>query len=162
MNKKILLLSGFLAGATLLAGLAVIRFGPMSQEASAAMPEDQCYKMASNKAKALANMNGEFQGSSSTTNPCTGESDTVSTYYEMKGGVTHMRSVYGNGDVVGYLGLTRFTVCQDGRAKVTQRIYGPASSWGRSRAWGFWWNFPFDDDTSPYSYLPDKEICNTL
>jgi hypothetical protein len=158
MNKKILLLSGFLAGATLLAGLAVVKFGPLSQEASAAMPDAQCYKMASNKDKALANMNGDFQGSRPTTNPCTGKSDTVSTYYDLKGGVTQIRHVYGNGDADGYIGLTHYRVCHlSETAKVTQRIYGPI--WGRY-AWGFWLNFPFDDD--PSTWVKDKEICNTL
>ncbi len=158
MNKKILLASGLVAGATLLAALAVIKFAALPEGASAAMPDTQCYQMASNKDQALANMDGELQGSGNRINPCTGEMNTVETFYDLNGGVTQMRTVYGNGDAEGYIGLTRYRVCHSSEtAKVTQRIYGPIWAW---TAWGFWWNFPFDDD--PSTWVKDKEICNTL
>lgn len=125
---------------------------------SAAMPDDRCYQMASNKDNALANMGGQLQWTGNTINPCTGESDTANTYYDLKGGVTQIRRVYGNGDAEGYIGLTRYWLCMDGRAKVVQRIYGPIPT--RGWAWGFYWNFPFDDD--PSTWVKEKEICNTL
>ena len=128
----------------------------MAGVVSAAIPDSQCHKMVSNKDKALENMAGILQWSGNRINPCTGVLDTASVYYDLKGGVTQIRTVYGNGDAEGYLGLTRYWVCQDGRARVMQRIYGPYKGIG----WGFWYNFPFDDD--PSTWVKDKEICNTL
>jgi len=158
MMKKILLAIGLLAGLTLLVGLTVVWLGAMPKGASAAMPDSQCYRMASKKDRALENMAGELQWSGNRINPCTGELDSVSTYYNLSGGITQIRTVYGNGDASGYLGLTRYTVCHsNGTAKVTQRIYGPIWAW---TAYGFWFNFPFDDD--PSTWVKDKEICNTL
>jgi hypothetical protein len=130
----------------------------MAGVVSADIPDSQCYQMASNKDNALANMDGQLQWSGSSINPCTGVTDTANVYYDLKGGVTQIRRVYGNGDAEGYLGLARYWVCQDGRAKVVQRIYGPIPTLGW--AWGFYWNFPFDDD--PSTWVKDKEICNTM
>jgi len=125
-----------------------------------AIPDEQCYKLAKNKDNVLENIGGALQWTGNNINPCTGLKDSVSTYYDLDGGITQIRTVYGNGDVYGYLGLTRYTVCQDGRAKVSQRIYGPGSAQGYGIAWGFWYNFPFDDD--PLTWVKDKEVCNTL
>lgn len=150
MKKTILIV-------VLLMIFAVAGINLITSGISAAMSDNQCYQMASNKDNALANMGGELQWSGSRVNPCTGESDTADTYYDLGGGVTQMRTVYGNGDADGYIGLTRYWVCQNGRAKVYQRIYGPI--WGRT-PWGFWWNFPFDDD--PSTWVRDKKICNTM
>jgi hypothetical protein len=156
--KKAILAIGLAAFFVLVFGFALTRFGPVSTEAATAMPCDNCYQMASQKDKALENMDGALQGSGSRINPCTGEADTVSTYYDLTKGITQIRSVYGNGDAEGYLGLTRYWVCHSsGTAKVTQRIYGPIWAW---TPWGFWLNFPFDDD--PSTWVKDKEICNTL
>ena len=135
----------------LFAGLMV-----MSNVASADMPDDRCYKMASARDNALAN-SLDLYSTGSGINPFTGDLDTWSYYRTTHKGITRLRTVYGNGDAYGYIGLSRYWVTQDGRAKVSHRIYGPV--WSHA-AWGFWFNFPFDDD--PSTWVKDKEICNTL
>ncbi len=130
--------------------------------AFAAQPDNHCYRLAANKDKALENMDGVLQGSGNRINPCTGLKDSANTYYDLKGGVTQIRTVYGNGDAEGYIGLNRYRVCHSsGTARIIQRIYGPGSSSGKTPwAWGFWFNFPFDDD--PSTWIKDKELCNTI
>jgi len=148
--KKTILIISLVACFVLASGLAI-----------AAMPSDSCYKMATNKHRAVKNMGGDLQWSGDRINPCTGELDTAKVYYYLKGGVTHMKTVYGNGDVEGTLGLTKYVVCQDERAKVMHKIYGPGASKGKY-AWGrgFYFNFPFDDD--PSTWIKDKKICDTF
>jgi hypothetical protein len=142
----------------LLLCIAVLMLG-VSVNTFAAMPAEQCYEMATNKDRALENRGMDLQASSTRTNPCTGQSDTVNVYYDLKGGVTHIRTVYGNGDVEGYHGLSYYRACHSsGKAMVSHRIYGAGS--GRGIGWGFWFNFPFDDD--PSTWRKDRETCNTL
>ena len=146
MFKKILFLF------VVLATSAVVSAG------ASAMPDDSCFRIATNRDSALANMGGELQWTGNRLNPCTGLKDSASTYYDLKGGVTQIRTVYGNGDSEGYQGLSRYWLCQDGRARVNQRIYGPVSC--KNIPWGFWLFFPFDDD--PSTWVKDKEICSTM
>ena len=122
----------------------------------AKMPDNQCYQMAENKDNSLQNMGGKLQWSGERKNPCTGQIESVSTYYDLKKGITKIRSVYENGDSEGYTGLARYWLCRsNGTAKVIHRIYGP-----QGIGYGFWINFPFDDD--PSTWMKDKETCNTM
>ena len=129
-------------------------------QATTSIPDDQCYNLAKNKDRVLEHTLVPYY-SGSRINPFTGVLDTYVTYYASNLGennaVTNSRTVWGNGDVEGYIGLNRYWISADGRARINQRIYGPI--WART-AYGFWWNFPFDDD--PSTWIKDKEICNTL
>ena len=137
-----------------LATLLIAVFGIMTVFAK--MPGDQCYRMAVNKDGALLNAGGELQWSGTRENPCTGQNENVSIYYDLKGGVTKIRKVYESGDTEGYTGLTHYWLCHSsGTARVLHRIYGP---WGLG--YGFWFNFPFDDD--PSTGIKEKETCNTM
>lgn len=128
----------------------------LTTTALANIPDNQCYQMAANKDNALQNMGAILQGSGIRENPCTGQKEMASTYYDLKGGVTQIRSVYENGDAEGRIGLTKYLLCHSsGTAKVLHRIYGP-----NGIGYGFWFNFPFDDDSS--TWIKEKETCNTV
>lgn len=146
--------------AALVALFAFTGINLITTQISAAMPDDQCYLMAKNKDMALENTLVPYT-SGSRKNPFTGEMDTYETFYSRNypesNAITNIRTLWGNGDADGYIGLTRYWISADGKARVNQRIYGPTWAW---TPWGFWLNFPFDDD--PSTWVKDKEICNTM
>ena len=148
MNKKILLASGLLAGATLSAGLAVVKFGPMSQDVSAAMPPKACSNIAVKIDERVQKFVSQtpYPSPINQINPCNnGVFEPADYYYDPSWSGRYKRYIFGDGSIMGsiyqgYMGgkVTSYAVCADGRAKVNGRSSG---YWGMGST---------------------QEICNTL
>lgn len=143
MKNKTILLGTFIVAALVLAVTVMAK-----------MPDNQCYKTASNIDNSVQNAKPEFRGTYLWTNPCTGTkmmSDNYANYYDAP---YVGRRVFENGDVIGHKMNTRYVICADGRAKVENW----ALYYIRGMSWGVWFNHPLVDWTNQYK----MEQCSTM
>ncbi|MFC1685608.1 hypothetical protein ACFLZZ_01140 [Nanoarchaeota archaeon] len=121
------------------AAIAMIMMISAPNVAGNVIGDEQCYQITTNIDKAVEKK-AEFSSTGIGKNPCTGLIDTRTSYRTYTKGITHLRTVFGNGDTKGNNGLTHYILCKDGRSKVVQWI---ASYYKRGIGWGHYYPEPF-------------------
>jgi len=155
MNKKreitYIVIISVLATIIVIASVSGVLTGLSVKENS--IPNEQCHNLASNLDNAVSNKNLPVYYSGVSKNPCTNTLMDYTLYLDPE--KAFVRRVFENGDSAGWVMLTDYIVCTDGRAEVTTRLGAYYFNRG-NYAWGLWLFNPHRKN----KYLIEK--CSTL